>query len=1057
MRIALLGPVRALADDGAPIDIGGARVRMLLARLALDTGKPVSVDSLVDGLWGTDLPSGAANALQSLVSRLRRALRGAAAVESSGGGYVLDLPRDAVDAHLFGELVARGSRELAAGRHEQAAAELSKALALWRGEPLSDVQEAPFARVSAARFAELRVAAAEDRFDAEIALGHHAAVLADLEEASEREPLRERLLGLRIRALCAVGRQSEALGLYERLRAALADDLGVDPSPELREIHLAAVRGQLAGKTSPRKQADDHLPVRLTSFVGRDDELRSIGAQLAAARLVSLIGPGGAGKTRLATEAAARHPCYERGRVWFVPLAGIRDADALPAAVLSALGVWDIRLREQTVQPVDALDRITDQLAIGDALLVLDNCEHLIDAAAAFTHDLLSRVPGLRVLVTSREPLAITGEALCQVGPLGLPSEGVPVAEAPAVRLFTDRAATVRPEFVLDESTADAVVEICRRLDGMPLALELAAARLRSMTPGQIAKRLDDRFRLLTSGSRVALPRQRTLRAVVEWSWELLTEHEAMVARRFSVFAAGATATAVEAVCACDVLPAEDVVYVLGSLVEKSIVDSTVDEAGEPRYRMLETIRAYAMERLEESGEKARAQASFGEYFRDLLEEIEPTLRTADQLHAMDILDTEYGNLITTLRHAIDSGDIDTAHRVLGGLFWYWVIRGVNDQLVEFTGSVLDMDGDLPPSTRTALRAVQLVINAFPGGIDIAAATEIAEESLRTGAIGRYPGLMMAIPMLAFFARELALAETVVDAIEQLDDPWCQACAAWVRSFLLTERGELERGEDMRNHALRLFEQVGDRWGIAITLGMKAEGRSLRGDHAAAISTYQRGLELALELSSDEDVVQHLVRLAEERIRSGDLDGAAEDMRRVEELADRNGSAELKAMSQLARVKLIRAQGRFAEGHRLLDKLDETTHALPMPSWIYTELLARARVTLFLADGKPAEARAALQASTVAVDARQDMPDAAVDATLAANLLRQEGNPEAAAKAVGLSHALRGMLDLGDPELRELIGKLEQELGGEGYERAFATGRALSKEDAMITLRKLFS
>lgn len=633
---------------------------------------------------------------------------------------------------------------------------------------------------------------------------------------------------MRIRALCAAGRQAEALGLYERLRAALAEDLGVDPSPELREIHLAAVRGQLAGKTSPRKQADDHLPVRLTSFVGRDDELWSIGAQLAEARLVSLIGPGGAGKTRLATEAAARHPLYERGRVWFVPLAGIRDADALPAAVLSALGVWDIRHREQTAQVVDVLDRITEQLAIGDALLVLDNCEHLVDEAAAFTHDLLGRVPGLRVLVTSREPLAITGEALCHVGPLGLPSEGVPVAEAPAVRLFTDRAATVRPGFTLDESTADAVVEICRRLDGMPLALELAAARLRSMTPGQIAKRLDDRFRLLTSGSRVALPRQRTLRAVVEWSWELLTEHESMVARRFSVFAAGATATAVEAVCAGDDLPAEDVVYVLGSLVEKSIVDSTVDEAGEPRYRMLETIRAYAMERLDESGEKSRTQAAFAVYFRDLLEEIEPTLRTADQLHAMDVMDAEYGNLVTALRHAIDTGDLDTAHRVVGAMFWYWVIRGVNDQIAEFTTSVLGMDGDLPPGTRTALRAVQLVTTAYPGGVDIASATELAEEAIRTGAVERYPGLMMAVPMLAFFARELSLAETVVDAFDQIDDPWCRACAAWVRSFLLTERGELERGEEVRNEALRLYEQVGDRWGIAMTLSMKAEGRSLR-------------------------------------------------------------------------------------------------------------------------------------------------------------------------------------------------------------------------------------
>ena len=696
MRVALLGPLRAVNDDGTPIDIGGARLRMLLARLALDAGRAVPADALVDGLWGGEPPADAANALQSLVSRLRKALP--VAVESGPGGYRLAVAREDVDAERFERLAADGRRELAAGRNAHAAELLDDALALWQGGALADVLDAPFAPAPARRLTELRAEAAEDRFDALIRLGEHAGVLADLAAAADADPLRERLAGLRIRALCAAGRQSEALGVYSGIRRTLADQLGVDPSAELQEIHLAALRGEFA----PPSPVTDRLPTRLTTFIGRDDELKLLAELLGSARLVTLTGPGGAGKTRLSTEAASRHPAHQQGRVWFAALAGVRDPDDLGGALLGALEIRDIRSTDTEIRrPLEPVEQALEVLGGAEALLVLDNCEHVVDAAARLADELLQRAPRLRILATSREPLAITGEALCPLGPLPVPAERAAPAEAAeldSTRLFLDRAGAVRPDFVLDESTVDHVGEICRRLDGMPLALELAAARLRSMTVAQIAGRLGDRFRLLTSGSRTALPRQRTLRAVVEWSWDLLTEAELVLARRLAVFAGGAELEPIEAVCADERLPAADVPYVLGSLVEKSIVDTVDGGRGEPRYRMLETLRAYATERLVESAEHDRTRRTHGVVLRRSRAGVEPTLRTAEQLKAIDAFEAESDNMIAALRGAIEMSDVDNAVALLDGMFWYLTILGQGGRVGSLLRETLEFGDRLPPA-----------------------------------------------------------------------------------------------------------------------------------------------------------------------------------------------------------------------------------------------------------------------------------------------------------------------------------------------------------------------
>jgi predicted ATPase/DNA-binding SARP family transcriptional activator len=684
------------SGDGDTVEIGGARLRMLLARLALDAGRVVPTATLVDGLWGRRPPADASNALQSLVSRLRKVVPDGL-LESHPVGYRLAVRPEHVDVVRFERLAAQGHAELRAGQHRQAAATLAEALRLWRGAALADVAEAPFAQPAAVRLTDARVTALADRIEADLALGRHVELAAELEELVTEHPLYERFAGLWIRALYGSGRQADALAAYEHVRRCLADQLGVDPTPQLQAVHLAVLRRD--PELLPRRDPPTPLPrstarARLTSFVGRDADVAKILALLATSRLVCLVGAGGAGKTRLATEVASALAERDSTGVWFTELAPVGAGADLAQAVLTTLGVREVQIldRGQPHQPRTATERLVEVFSAQHGVLVLDNCEHLIGAAATLADTLLSQCPQLRILATSREPLAITGEALHWVGPLELPDESASPEEArdaAAVRLFVDRASAARPGFALDTDTVAAVSQICRRLDGMPLALELAAARLRAMTVDQVATRLDDRFRLLTGGNRTALPRHRTLRAVVDWSWELLTQDEHKLARRLAVLVGGATAEAATQVCVGGDLAAEDVPYLLASLAEKSLLDMAEGTDRQPRYRMLETVRAYGMERLTDAGEVETTQAAFVRYCTDYVEWAEPVMRTSGQLGAIAMLRAEHDNIIASLRQAVDSGDGEAAVRIAVAMSWYWMFSSLESEARAWVRTVL--------------------------------------------------------------------------------------------------------------------------------------------------------------------------------------------------------------------------------------------------------------------------------------------------------------------------------------------------------------------------------
>jgi predicted ATPase/DNA-binding SARP family transcriptional activator len=594
VAVGVLGPL-VVTDAGVPVTLERAAWRRVLLVLVVHGGRSVLESTLLDACWGDEPPPNATTTLRTYVSHLRRRL-GPDTIVREGTGYRLGLPQDAVDAVRFERTLASGRTQLRAGEVTDAVATLQDALAFWRGHALADVADEPFARLEARRLDELRLDAEEALLEARIAAGDAADTSADARALAEAEPGRERRWVLLLRSLRAAGRVEEASAVFRDVRARLVDELGVEPGPALDAEHRRLLAGDTSHpdtevvatvKPDPPAAATVGVPVpRPTdAFVGRGELLGRLRARLADHRLVTLTGPGGSGKTRLALQAAAEHD----GTAWFVDLAALADPTGVPAAVRAATG----GTRRPGLSDLEAA-----ALAVaGDGdLVVLDNCEHLVEAAGDTARWLLANAAGLRILATSRAPLDVPGEERVPVPPLTLPDEDV-VEGGESVELFAIRAGAVDPTFELSATTRPTVARLCRQLDGMPLAIELAAARTAHLSLDELATRLDDRFALLIrrGGDR----RHRTLRAALDWSHELLPPPERALFRRLAVFVGSFTLEAASAVHGADAI-AE-----LTSLVDHSMVVVDPDTpARARRYRLLETMRAYATELLTASGEE---------------------------------------------------------------------------------------------------------------------------------------------------------------------------------------------------------------------------------------------------------------------------------------------------------------------------------------------------------------------------------------------------------------------------------------------------------------------
>ena len=925
MQIAMLGPLEVTDDDGAAVHVAGIRLRTLLIALALTPRQLIPTSRLIDAVWGVGPPPGAANALQALVSRLRRALP-AGSIESHPAGYRLVIGSDDVDVVRFERLVAAGRAELA--RDPAPAAErLRDALGLWRGPALLDVFDQEFFQTTITRLDELRLTAIEDRVGAELRLGRGADLVTELTALVVEHPLRERLVAALMRAMSEAGSPAEALGLFERTREALADRLGTDPSPELSAVHTAVLRGEIvpapAPAPGPEAAQRTNMPAGLTSFVGRDADVVKVRELLGDYRLTTLIGPGGAGKTRLAVEASRTLLDQMPDGVWLVEFDRVTEPADLPAAVLAALG-----LREQSLMggPGDPIDRLAAVLRDRAALLVLDNCEHVITAAAPLADRVLADCPRLRILATSREPLNINGESVWPVEPLALPAADVELGVAElmsydAVRLLVDRVRAVRPGFNITDDDVPAVSAICRALDGMPLAIELAAARLRTMTVVQLASRLDDRFRLLTGGNRTAMTRHQTLRAVVDWSWELLSEAEQALLRRVTVFASGATVEAAERVCAGGPVQTSEVLDLLTALADKSLLMAEGDDET-PRYRMLETIRAYGRERLDDAGERDAMRHAYARVFVELAETAEPHLRRAEQLEWGRRLEAEHDNLHAAMRSAIALGDAQLAVRMVNAAGWYWWFGGHKAEGIQLATDALEVPGEVDAATR-ATGAAMIAYFTTAGLGDLGQAEPWIREAQRLAKELADPGplLRLAVAVFAGVQDEWGRGTSAMEAMEPLladDDPWVRAESRLTRTRML---GDEERESDI-GKALDEFRSIGERWGISFALATLGELAARRGDLPLAVDYCRQAAQVLTEMGAREDLVFLRAKEAQLHWLLCDPAGAGVAMAQAERDAEHVAWADAHAALAFFKGDLARWSGDLGTARTELGRVD---------------------------------------------------------------------------------------------------------------------------------------
>ncbi|NMH92094.1 AfsR/SARP family transcriptional regulator [Pseudonocardia bannensis] len=920
IEVRVLGPVDVVLD-GQVRSVGRAGERALLALLALRAGQVVSAGWLIDDLWGAELPDDPGNALQTRVSKLRRALAAAGAadvVTTRAPGYLLAVGPDRVDALRVAELVERARQEPGPRRAEQL---YTEALGLWRGEPLDEFSGSGWAELEQARLAELRLTAIEERAQLRLAAGRGAEVLAELELLAAAHPLRERLRGRQMTALYQAGRQAEALEVYADLRRSLADQLGLDPSPELEAVRDAVLRQNpdLAAPPAPAPRPTASLPARLTTVLGRDEELERATTLCQARRLVTLTGPGGAGKTTLATEAARAVADRFRDGVALVELAGVEDPARVPAAVLDALGLAG----DAAVDPVE---RLTAALHGSHLLLVVDNCEHVVDACAALVERLLAGCPSLHVLASSREPLAVPGEVQLPVRPLPVPPAGASADELAAndaVRLFAERAWSVNPAFVLDGSTVGTVAEICRRLDGLPLALELAAARVAVLPVEQIAERLSDRFALLTAGPRTAAARHRTLQATLDWSHALLDADEQVLFRRLAVFRGGWTLEQAEAACAGAPLRNGTVLDVLGRLVARSLVVGAHGSDG--RFRMLETVRAYAGRLLDAAGERAAVGRRHAEAVLALAEAAAPQLRSRGQNTALARLRAERDNidaaLAWALEHATDAPDVGL--RLVGALGWWWYF-GRHDEGRRFVDAVLGVTaGGSPAARAVAHQAASLVWR--PGACVVhpsarcaqeAAASLAAAEEAGAAEPAAYARVLLAVEGVGGTDPEGAeqLLATAEEALRGTDDAWGLALATFVRAEIGFRARTIPFGdaERLAEQAAAGFAQLGDGWGQSAVLGHLGTALRWAGRTADAVPVIERSAAIAAELGLLLTLQWMQADLAYCALLSGDPARALRLCAQAEDTARRLGTGPGAAFAALARAVVARRRGELA-------------------------------------------------------------------------------------------------------------------------------------------------
>jgi predicted ATPase/DNA-binding SARP family transcriptional activator/class 3 adenylate cyclase len=972
VEFRVLGTVE-VAVGAKRIGIGSAKQRAVLAILLLHRDRMVSADTLIETLWNGRPPPSAHPTLRSLVARLRRAFdrAGVSAAEAvlrgTGPGYVLETEPERIDALRFSALLDQARSALASGEAEPAARALRAGLALWRGPALADLSE--FTQIDARHLDEQRLDAVEELAEAELLLGRPTEALARLEPLVDANPFRERAWAQLMLARYRLGRQGEALAAYQRARAILADELGIDPTPSLRELHEQMLRqspeldntqfvppgGAARYRRSPRPpDAVDtlvspgtdvqrstngpahNLPTALTLFVGRTRELSEVEGLLDGARLLTLTGVGGVGKTRLALQwAADAAPRYPDG-VRLVEFAAIRDPALVVPTAITSIGFIPSELETDGQPPLDALCR---RLSTRRLLLILDNCEHLVQPVSQLAHALLAACPNVAVLATSRETLGIPGEVVYQVPPLSLPPDVAAhfeqLADSDAVTLFHDRARCAEPGFRLTPANAGAVAEICRRLDGIPLALELAAARVRVLGAQQIADRLTDRLRLLVAGSRTTVPRHQTLRAAIDWSYQLLPSAEQVMLANLSVFPGTFDLDAVEAVSTGgpgSAGPGFETLDRLARLVDKSLV-VVANDPGEVRYRLLETIRQYAGEKLDAAGDLDAAHRQHRDFFVSVAERYPiglsawaPRIRRAA---------TDLDNFRAALAWSLAQGDNDALLRLVAMLWPYWEATGGAEGL-DWLEHAVAAPSSAPLSTRVEIRLGLAWALRNRGADHGNRCVELINEALAMALEG---GDSNAADLANVLLSDLALSTGQVDRAEHLarealaafqargsslGQGFCHYDLGWV----LMCRREYTQAHEHLQTALG-FGRL-DEWFVTHVLATLALVSALAGHTATTQRLAEEAVETARRLPTCQVLVMALTRAAQAAVLSGHPENAksvlTELLRVLRDLGFQRWVADALEMTAVVLVATepARAATMLGAARSLRESLDES-------------------------------------------------------------------------------------------------------------------------------------
>ncbi len=915
-RVAVLGPVTVESPAGDAVEPGGATAKALVVALAL-ARHPLSVRGIADDVWEEAPPRNERAALQTLVSRVR-SVAADGLIVSTPGGYALGIEAEQCD--LTAAMRLRDAARQSAERRDWRAAQdqASRALELWRGEPGADLGDTGLAERLAATAAALRREATLLRARARVELGDALGALADLDVLAETAPLDEYVELLRLRAIASQGRRNDAIREFGDFSARLRDVLGTGPSADLVAFNAELLRAP-EQDIAPESALRVGIRTAPNELLGRDADIAALEQVMAASRLTTVLGAGGLGKTRLAQELAARAAERMPGVV-VVELASVRTGDDVPLAIASTLGIREhtgtrLTLSDPSMR-VDVRGRILGALGERETLLVMDNCEHLVDAAAEWIADILASTRNVRVLATSRAPLMIAAEQVYQLEPLSANAAGG-AEPGPAVRLFVDRARAARPSVMLP---LHAVERLCERLDGLPLAIELAAARVRTMSVEEIERRIDNRFALLRGGDRAAPERHRTLLAVIDWSWNLLRESEQRALRRLSLFVDGFCADAAAAVAD----PLDDVEADLEGLVNQSLLSAAESATtGRVRYRMLETVREFGDRRLAEGGERAEAAARIRSWADAFCRSALKTTYGPGQIETFHLVAEEQDNLVAALRDAIAADDPATAASVFAALGAHWAIRGAHSEVLGLAVPVLGaLAGYEPDEAHRDAAMVALGLIGIVSMLDderrgLRAIIRVRRLRARGKPVNRQIAAM--IDVLTMMP-DMPAALARVDELRASDDPAVASFGNLISAQMAENAGELDAGLAFAATAYAKAEKAQDAWTVGTAAQWMAQFHSERGDADEAVAWAERATPNLQLLRAAEDLRQLEWITAINRVALGRTDEARPVFERLTRLDGEAGSMDwedLRAIGFAGLAEAAAADGDPAEAERM--------------------------------------------------------------------------------------------------------------------------------------------